>query len=51
MKVKAWFYHDKKITVKIVEEYPFFYVVEREGESGTYRMCINKADLVIKEEK
>lgn len=51
MKVEAWFLNGKKIAVRIVEEYPCFYLVEREGEVGTYRFCVNKADLVIKEEK
>ena len=51
MKVAAWFLNNKKIRVSLVKEYPCFYLVEREGEAGTYRFCVNKPDLVIKEGK
>lgn len=38
-------------TVTIVEEYPCFYVCERRTEFGSYKICINKADLICGDTK
>ena len=44
--IVAWVNHP--IDVRVVAEYPFFFVMERKTEVGVYRFCINKADMVIR---
>ena len=44
--IVGWVNHP--IEVRVVAEYPFFFVMETEAG---YRFCINKADMVIKERK
>lgn len=41
----------KKVTkkVKVIKEYPFFVLVEVFGLGGTYRTCVNKSRVFLKE--